>query len=414
MANLSAPELRHLASEFARREQLITYVCRYANQDRWWETMLERLPAVGDLFAKSLGRRRLPPGLLSRHVTESGVLQDFTAAIVSRLGLPDALSVRVATRLNRSAVNSIARKVARLGEAADIVVAGVGTATPMFQAAAGRRVLNYPSAHHRFQREFFAAARETMPEFARLGEEAMGLTSTDEAQFDDECARADLILTGSEFARSSFLAQGIPASRVAAIPYGVDCAQFTPGTTRRSDGRFRIVYVGRISYRKGIGYLLHALRQIKRPDMELTLVGNIIGDPSCLTPYSSLFTHLPHMSQSRLAAIYRDADLFVFPSLLEGLGLVALEAMGCGCPVVVSRNGPGDVVRDGVDGYVVPAEDAEALAFAIEKIYLDRELRESMSRQARIRAEHFDWARYRAHASAAVLGELNTHVESMT
>jgi glycosyltransferase involved in cell wall biosynthesis len=415
MANLSAPELRYLASEFARRELLVRYVCRYANQNRGWERALARLPGAGRAYMRSLGRRRLPQGLLPQHITEAGVASDFLAALITRIGLPAAFAVSAATRLHRRAVRRIATRAAQLHKQASVVVAGVGMATPLFRLAAGtaeRKVLNYPSAHHRFQAQFFAHEMEKLPEFAQLGEGASDVSPDLAHQFDTECAQADLILTGSRFARDSFLQQGFAPEKVAAIPYGVDTRLFSPSTAPRASGRFRVVFVGRIGYRKGIGYLLHAMRRIHRPDMELELVGAMVGDTRCLRPYSHLFQHVPHVPQSLLPEIYRSADVFVFPSLLEGLGLVALEAMACGCPVIVSRNGPGDVVRDGVDGFVVPASDSEALAAAIEKMYIDREMRERMGRSARAQAETFGWHRYMRLASAAVLGERDAEVAS--
>ena len=69
--------------------------------------------------------------------------------------------------------------------------------------------------------------------------------------------------------------------------------------------------------------------------------------------------------------MYRAADVFVFPTLVEGLGLVVLEAMACGLPVIVTSRGPDEVVRDGVDGYVVPAGDSTAIIEALERLYAD-------------------------------------------
>lgn len=407
MANLSAPELTHLAAEFARRGLLMRYVRRYANQGRWWERAIQRLPGAGAAYARTLGLRLPPEGLEARHLVEAGVLQDFTVALVNRSGLPRRLALRIATSLHDSAVRAIGRRAAGLAGSAAVVVAGSGTAYPLFKAVDGRgipRVLNYPSAHHGFQKRFFEDVAARQPEFAGL-DEAVRVSASSEAEsaLDSECAMADLILTGSRFARQSFIEEGLPAERVLAIPYGVDTLRFSPGRPERTDDRFRIVYVGRISQRKGIGYLLQAYQKIRRDDMDLHLVGNIVGDASCLAPYQSLYMHTPHMPNSDLPHIYRNADVFVFPSLLEGLGLVVLEAMACGCPVIVTRNGPGDVVRDGQDGFVIPAGDTDALAGALERLYQEPGLRESMALSARRQAEHFNWSTYSTQAAAAVL-----------
>jgi glycosyltransferase involved in cell wall biosynthesis len=105
-----------------------------------------------------------------------------------------------------------------------------------------------------------------------------------------------------------------------------------------------------------------------------------------------------------LPDFYRRADVFVFPSLSEGMGLVALEAMACGCPVIVTTHGPSEVVRDGIDGFVVPAGDAEAVRVALEKLYQDPELRQRMSQSAQEQAARYSWDRYaRAAADAALI-----------
>jgi glycosyltransferase involved in cell wall biosynthesis len=347
----------------------------------------------------------MPKGLGPEHVTEAGVVQDFAAAVLARAGRPRSVARWLGSRLQASTVAAIGTRGAQLVDGADRVVAGVGMAMPAFRASASRRIpriLNYPSAHHRFQRRFFALQAELLPEFAALDEPEPASDVQGEVQRDEECFTADMILTGSRFARESFISEGVEPARVRAVPYGVEVDRFSPHL-RSAGGRFRIAYVGRISIRKGIGYLLHAYRRFRRDDTDLHLVGSIIGDSTCLRPYADLFTHSPHMPQSMLPQVYGAADVFVFPSLLEGLGLVVLEAMACGCPVIVSANGPGDVVRDGVDGFVVPAGDSEAIEVALHKLYCDPDLRLAMGQSARKQAEHYAWSRYSTLSADAVL-----------
>ena len=405
VANFSAPELRHLAAEFARRGSLQAFVTRYANQNRSWERMLGRLPAVGKLYTRTLGLRRIPGGMSQCEIVEAGVTCDVAAALVDRIGSRGTRGLSLSSRLHRGTARSIARQAAGLAASASVVIAGSGTALPSFQIAAARgvpRVLNYPSAHHDYRRRFFAAAAQRLPEFSGLADRDEEMPEESREQLSRECELADLILVGSRFARESFIAEGLPAAKVMAIPYGVDLQRFTPAPGQRSAGQFQVTYVGRISSRKGIGYLLHAYRRFQRSDSRLRLVGSVAGDAACLQPYAGLFTHLAHMPQFRLQEIYRDTDVFVFPSLLEGLGLVVLEAMACGCPVIVSANGPCDVVRDGVDGIVVPAEDSAAIESALHRLYDDRALLRSMALAARNGAERHSWTHYAASAADSI------------
>jgi glycosyltransferase involved in cell wall biosynthesis len=106
--------------------------------------------------------------------------------------------------------------------------------------------------------------------------------------------------------------------------------------------------------------------------------------------------------RSRVIDEFRRADVFVLPTLCDSFALVHLEAMACGVPVITTPN-CGSVVRDGVDGFVVPIRDAEAIADTIELLLADRALRERMGQNARARAREFTWERY----GERLLGALN-------
>jgi len=92
-------------------------------------------------------------------------------------------------------------------------------------------------------------------------------------------------------------------------------------------------------------------------------------------------------------ATYQQADLFVFPTVEEGSALVTYEALACGLPVVTTPNA-GSVVRDGVEGLIVPIRDVDALAAAMERLRADEQLRREMGKAARARAEMFTWERH--------------------
>ena len=95
------------------------------------------------------------------------------------------------------------------------------------------------------------------------------------------------------------------------------------------------------------------------------------------------------------------ADVFVFPSLFEGSAVVTYEAMACGLPCLVTEEA-GSVVRDGREGFIVPARDVDALAAAMERIGTDPGLRGHLAASARARAEAFDWPRYHADVLEAI------------
>jgi len=93
------------------------------------------------------------------------------------------------------------------------------------------------------------------------------------------------------------------------------------------------------------------------------------------------------------AAAYQQADIFVFPSLEEGSALVTYEAMACGLPVVTTPNA-GSLVRDGVEGFIVPIRDPDALAERMERLRANARLRQALGRAARMRVEEFTWEQH--------------------
>ena len=106
-----------------------------------------------------------------------------------------------------------------------------------------------------------------------------------------------------------------------------------------------------------------------------------------------------------LAEIYHRADVFVLPSLHEGSALVTYEALASGVPVIATPNA-GSVVRDGVEGFLVPVGEIDPLAERLFDVYRDPERRREMARAARRRAEEFSWPAYGERLAAAVSSAL--------
>lgn len=214
----------------------------------------------------------------------------------------------------------------------------------------------------------------------------------------DRCAQetllADMVLAGSDYVKTTLMAHSVPAQRIRVIPYGVDIKRFTPVRSRAFDReRLRLLFVGQIGLRKGVRYLLEAVRRLRSCDIQLTLLGSIAGNGRGLAPYRDYFRYVPHAPHSEVQRLFQDADVFVFPSLHEGSALSIYEALACGLPVITTPNS-GSVVRDGIDGFIVPVRDIDALEEKILLLLHDRDLRAEMATNARRRAEEFTWDAY--------------------
>jgi glycosyltransferase involved in cell wall biosynthesis len=279
----------------------------------------------------------------------------------------------------------------------DALVASYGVALDAFQTQRGTalKVLDYPIAHHEYSRRLLDEEARLRPEMAStLQFNRWPRWVTD--QWDQECAAADLILVGSAFVKGTFLAQGFRAHKLAISPYGVDVRLFSPNPIPPEI--FRALFIGQIGQRKGIAYLLDAWALVRRRGIarpcELVLVGPFVGDARAVLASRDLFRHVPTVPRPALPSIYRTGSVLVLPSLIEGMPLVVLEAMACGLPVIVTPAAAGDVVRDGVEGFVVPVRDHQTIADRLMQLAADRPLSLAMGEAARRRALEYTWDAY--------------------
>lgn len=216
--------------------------------------------------------------------------------------------------------------------------------------------------------------------------------------------RASLITVVSTPMREECLRMGVDEGKIRVLPMGVDTTSlFTPPPADKP--RSGLLYVGRLVEKKGVSVLINALAGVKRAgvDCRLTIVGDG-PDRSELQQLaerlgvSELINWLGALSNKSLPAIYRSAEVFILPSIIsrdgdqEGLGLVTVEAMACGCPVIASSlPAVKDVVEHGTNGLLVPPGDVDALADAICKLVRDGKFRNTLADSALSTASRFDW-----------------------
>jgi alpha-maltose-1-phosphate synthase len=214
-----------------------------------------------------------------------------------------------------------------------------------------------------------------------------------------EMELADLVLAPSGFVEETIRAFH-PDKPVARARYGVDLAFWSPAP-RPADGPLRFIYAGQLSIRKDIPGLIAAWERAGLQDAELALVGSWhLAERKRALPRGITLT--PPCAQPALRERYRAADAFVFPSWFEGLGLVLLEAMACGLPVIASRSsGGGDVVTPAC-GRLVDAGDTDALVDTLRWFADHRDRLPAMGAAARLQAEMCSWDNYRRDVAAAV------------
>jgi D-inositol-3-phosphate glycosyltransferase len=209
------------------------------------------------------------------------------------------------------------------------------------------------------------------------------------------------------------------ASKICVIPPGVDLSRFYPISKEEAKAAIGIpqqqrviLFVGRIEPLKGLETLLRALALLLKTStgeccpMYLVVIG---GEPDASPDdmnaemarllairdelaLQQMVIFLGKKSQDTLPYYYSAAEAVVVPSFYESFGMVALEAMACGTPVVASQvGGLAFLVQDGVTGYVVPDGDSDALCQRLLTLYLDRALRDRLGEQAAAAARSYDW-----------------------
>jgi D-inositol-3-phosphate glycosyltransferase len=219
----------------------------------------------------------------------------------------------------------------------------------------------------------------------------------------------DLVICASEGEKEMLGSlYGVPGSRVTVVPCGVDTDVFRPidrAGVRKELGlpaKERIVlFVGRIEPLKGIDVLLRAVSHLDGR-FRVLVIGGDGKDVARKAELAALaaelriadkVTFLDAVPHGELPLYYNAADICVVPSYYESFGLVAVEAMACGVPVIASRvGGLKETVRDGQTGYLVPWLCPEPFAERLELLLSNETLRRSLGREARSAAQRYHWS----------------------
>lgn len=267
----------------------------------------------------------------------------------------------------------------------DLVVCYENAALATFRVAKRlgiTTVLDAASFHHSWQDRFYQF-RESPRSHDRITKRK-----------DSEAAIADAILTVSELARESYLEGGMFSHKVEAIPVGVDTAAFRP-SNGRNKGPLRFVFVGNHTNIKGIDTLLDAADKLASDHVSFSLT-TIGGGRGQELPTRSYLNQRCRLSHAELASELPAHDVFVLPSRFDSFGMVVVEAMACGLPVIVSENvGAREAVAIHESGLVVPPADPLRLAGAMKWFVNHLDHLPAMSAAARSMAERFDWSFYR-------------------
>ncbi len=216
-----------------------------------------------------------------------------------------------------------------------------------------------------------------------------------------EYYEADYIMTLSSFAQKSFIDHEIPENKVLMTPCGVD-VEFFLQEAHLHKSKFLVIFVGLVSLRKGIQYLLQAWSKLKLPahQTELIIVGAMQKDFATIMhklPIETNVTFVGPTDRETLRKLYQQSSLFILPSIEEGFGMVIGEAMAAGLPVICSKNSAGpDLIKDQEHGFLITPSDIQELAEKIQWCYEYQEDAAQMGREGQKQISSFSWDTYGA------------------
>lgn len=294
-----------------------------------------------------------------------------------------------------------------LAEGIDAVYGYEDAAKLTFEAAKKRgmtAIYELPLGYYKGVAAEINRARSDWP---RLQPEVYAEPQWKQARKDAELALADVIVVASEWSKQSLrLSDAAVGKPVVAVPYGTPVQEISP-RLKAPDGPFTILFAGQIGLRKGVPHLIEAWEKLNLRDARMWMAGSVDLPSEYIKEHAASFQHIGALPRAELLEVMKKADLFVFPSLADGFGLVIGEAMAAGVPVLTTNNTGGpQLISEGVEGWCIEAHEVAPLIERIEWAHRHRDELYRMGQLARQRAEQWTWADYRRK----LIAELAPHL----
>jgi glycosyltransferase involved in cell wall biosynthesis len=220
---------------------------------------------------------------------------------------------------------------------------------------------------------------------------------------DKELALADVIFVASSFTKKTLEEYSGNLPEIKVIPYGFPEVNQKKEYQSLANRKLKVLFIGGLSQRKGLSYLFEAVQGLENK-VELTIVGQKAVS-NCTALNQALEEHqwIPSLSHDQVLACMREHDVFVFPSLFEGFGLVITEAMSQGVPVITTDRTAGpDLIIDKKDGWIVPAGSSMAIKEVLHSILDKPELVKELGIAAQAKAQTRPWSVYSQEMAEAI------------
>jgi alpha-maltose-1-phosphate synthase len=357
----------------------------------------------GQIFSTFPWRRLQREGLPRDRVRTYPWIHAPQLVISKSLHIPYGVNCQITRTVFRTFDSWVAKNLTACD--AYVALSGSGLKSgPRARELGARYICDRGSSHIRYQDEVVCE------EMRHWGLEVRGVDPFIIDREETEYEQADAVTVPSEFAYRSFLAKGFPEAKLKRIPLGVRLEFFKPEGEPSRDA-FDVLFVGSVTVRKGIPYLLAAFQKLRHSRKRLRIVGPIPAEMQpILTRFDLTGVELVGpVPQSEVRRYMSTSHVMVLSSVEDGWGMVMGQAMACGCPVISSdHTGGPDLYTHGVEGFIVPIRSAEAIAESLQQLADDPSLRQAMREAALQRVKSLGgWGDYGAQY-AAFLKQLTT------
>jgi glycosyltransferase involved in cell wall biosynthesis len=401
------PEMMRIAGGLIAAGQVV----RYLTSSSWAaDSMIQRIADSPLMSTRKIGvnlrRRQLPKPISASHVVGISRDRELFVQLAMRIR-PQAAAAAIGKR-NDAFQKGTKRFLLEHPDVGVVIAQYTAAADTFRQCPEGvLRILNYPIAHHRWLMRAMQEEANRNPTWKALLQ-GHDFTPQQLKSLDEEIEMADTILVPSSFAARTFVESGVSPSKLCVIPLGCDLGRSQGADSERSSNAgLRVLFAGQATQRKGIGYLIEAVHELD--DVHLTIVGSTTPEARSLIARHKNITLKASVPRSTLYDLMRQADILALPSLAEGFGLVALEAMANGTPCLLSAEtfGP-DLIVDGENGYILKGVSKAFILDALAEIGNDRESLAEVGKRAALTAAEFSWSRY-AQDIAEKIAQLSDH-----
>jgi glycosyltransferase involved in cell wall biosynthesis len=391
------------------RGMLAYFATTYLDHPDYWLARALKMAAqrFRPSFVRQLERRSFHELPFTSVRTRAGleILRTLAGSVLKRPLLADAIWEREEHDFDAWVAGSLPTQL-------DAVYTFEHAALRTLQAARRRGVFTFyeqPSQHHRFFSRIYADQVKRYPEIRSSATELQDphRAAPRDNRRDAELALADCVLCNSTFTRNTLLDAGVDEQRILVTPYGFPTIDVMD--TRRERRPVVFLNAGTQNLRKGLHLLYRAWRKLAfaPSEAELWLVGRMTLPEETRRDLSGAVRILDSVPHAELLMLYKQASVFVLPSLADGFGMVISEAMSRGLAVIATdRTGAPDIMEHGVNGFIIPAGDEDALVNQMKWCVEHSDALHGIGARAAERAASWQWSNYRSALAEKVASRI--------